>query len=121
MYRTITLLVPLALACSTPKYDYDEDSAGAVVNSDADDTTADTDEDDGDDDGSDDDGNADQDADADADADDARPIAVVAASSVFNSFMTFSSQSLIFVLAVFILDRSVHPSTLIAACTPPSV
>jgi hypothetical protein len=78
MYRTITLLVPLALACSTPKYDYDEDSAGAVVNSDADDTTADADEDDGDADadgidedddadGSDDGGNDDDDDDEDED------------------------------------------------------
>ena len=65
MYRYLYLSIPLALACSTPKYDYDKgDTADALVNSDVDGTNADEDEDadadaDGSDDGDDDAGNDD--------------------------------------------------------------
>ena len=61
MHRLIYLSIPLALACSTPKYDYDEGDSGlSLTNSDVDGTNADADEDadadGGDDGGNDDDG-----------------------------------------------------------------
>jgi len=52
MHRYIYLSIPLALACSTPKYDYDEGDSGlTLTNSDADDSNADEDADGGNDDG----------------------------------------------------------------------
>jgi hypothetical protein len=47
MYRLTFLSIPLALACSTPKYDYDEGDSGlTLTNSDADDSNADDEEED---------------------------------------------------------------------------